>query len=98
MSQGEIVIVDDNPTNLTLLAGILEDAGYTVRATNSGRRVQKLVAAEPPELVMLDIQMPELDGYEVCRRLKADDATRSIPVIFISALDGVFDKVEAFRV
>jgi len=97
MSAGEIVIVDDNPTNLTLLAGILEAAGYTVRATNSGKRVQKLVEADPPELVMLDVQMPDVDGYEVCRRLKADDATRSIPVMFISALDGVLDKVEAFN-
>jgi CheY-like chemotaxis protein len=97
MSSGDIVIVDDTPANLDLLAAILRDGGYDVRVANSGRRALRVAQAHPPDLVMLDIQMPEMDGYEVCRQLKADPATRAIPVIFISALDDVFDKLRAFR-
>lgn len=96
MASGDIFLVDDNPNNLTLLYGILRNAGYQVRAASSGRRALETVSVYPPEIVMLDIQMPEMDGYEVCERLKASDATRDIPVIFISALDDVFDKVRAF--
>jgi DNA-binding response OmpR family regulator len=98
MSKGDIFLVDDNPNNLTLLYGILRKAGYQVRAANNGRRALETVAAYPPELVMLDINMPDMNGYEVCERLKASEATRDIPVIFISALDDVFDKVRAFEV
>jgi DNA-binding response OmpR family regulator len=94
----EVFLVDDNPNNLTLLYGILRNAGYQVRAANNGRRALETVAAYPPELVMLDINMPEMNGYEVCERLKASPVTRDIPVIFISALDDVFDKVRAFQV
>jgi PleD family two-component response regulator len=97
MSSGDVFIVDDTPANLDLLAAILRDSGYDVRVANSGRRALRVVSAHPPDLVMLDIQMPEMDGYEVCRQLKADPATSAIPVIFISALDDVFDKVRAFR-
>jgi DNA-binding response OmpR family regulator len=98
MSKGDIFLVDDNANNLTLLYGILRNAGYQVRAANNGRRALETVGAFPPELVMLDINMPEMNGYEVCERLKAEPATRDIPVIFISALDDVFDKVRAFEV
>jgi DNA-binding response OmpR family regulator len=98
MSKGDIFLVDDNPNNLTLLYGILRNAGYQVRAANNGRRALDTVSAYPPELVMLDINMPEMTGYEVCERLKASSTTRDIPVIFISALDDVFDKVRAFEV
>jgi PleD family two-component response regulator len=97
MTCGDVFIVDDTPANLDLLAAILRDSGYDVRVANSGRRALRVVHAHPPDLVMLDIQMPEMDGYEVCRQLKADPATSAIPVIFISALDDVFDKVRAFR-
>ncbi len=98
MSKGDIFLVDDNPNNLTLLYGILRNAGYQVRAANNGRRALETVTAYPPELVMLDINMPEMNGYEVCERLKGNPVTRDIPVIFISALDDVFDKVRAFQV
>jgi DNA-binding response OmpR family regulator len=98
MSKGDIFLVDDNPNNLTLLYGILRNAGYQVRAANNGRRALETVSAYPPELVMLDINMPEMNGYEVCEKLKANPITRDIPVIFISALDDVFDKVRAFQV
>lgn len=97
MSCGRVFIVDDNANNLTLLARLLEDAGYEVRASNSGRRALQMARREPPEIVLLDIEMPAMDGYEVCRQLKADDAMRAIPVIFLSALDDVVDKVRGFE-
>jgi PleD family two-component response regulator len=97
MSAGDVIIVDDTPANLDLLAAILRDGGYDVRVANGGRRAVRVVGAHPPDLVMLDIQMPEMDGYEVCRQLKADPATNAIPVIFISALDDALDKVRAFE-
>lgn len=98
MSKGTIFIVDDNANNLNLLDTILRSAGYQVRATNSARRVIKMLELNPPDLVMLDIQMPEMDGYEVCAAMKNIEAIRPIPVIFISALDQVLDKVRAFQV
>jgi CheY-like chemotaxis protein len=97
MHAGQIFIVDDNAHNLALLSGILQDAGYEVRAANSGRRALQMAERQPPELILLDISMPEIDGYEVCRRLKQDPALAPIPVIFVSALDDVFDKVKAFE-
>lgn len=95
---GDIFLVDDNPSNLSLLAGILRSAGFRVRAANTGKRALSLVKAQLPELIMLDITMPEIDGYEVCRELKADAVTRDVPVIFISALDEPLDKVKAFKI
>src|SRR3954463_12764354 len=92
----EILVVDDSPTNLTLLANILRESGYRVRVANSAARALKAVTLSVPDLVMLDITMPEMDGYECCRRLKQDEATRAVPVIFISALDDALDKVRAF--
>lgn len=93
----DVLIVDDNPTNLQLLSRILQDHGYRVRAVTSGARALASVQMLPPELILLDIRMPGLDGYEVCRRLKADPATEDIPVLFISALDEVSDKLQAFE-
>ena len=98
MSKGDIFIVDDNPNNLNLLYGILKTAGYQVRVASNGRRAVDTIPSFPPELVMLDIQMPEMDGYEVCRQLKEHPASSAVPVIFISALDDVVDKVRAFEV
>jgi len=96
MSEGQIFIVDDNPHNLALLSGILHEAGYEVRAANSGRRALQMAERQPPELILLDISMPEIDGYEVCRRLKLLPQLAPVPVIFVSALDDVLDKVRAF--
>jgi CheY-like chemotaxis protein len=96
VNNGSILVVDDNPNNVSLLAEILRGAGYQVRVALSGAKALSMMATQPPDLVMLDINMPELDGYEVCRRLKAGEATRAVPVIFISALDDVLDKVAAF--
>ncbi len=92
-----IVIVDDMPDNLRLLADILKDKGYKVRPAPSGARALATIHKEPPELILLDIMMPEMDGYEVCRQLKTDERTKDIPIIFLSALNEVFEKVKAFK-
>src|SRR4028118_1018970 len=91
-----ILAVDDTPANLHLLTRMLSDQGYKVRITPNGKLALKAVKANPPDLILLDILMPELDGYEVCKQLKADERTKDIPVIFISAVHEVFDKVKAF--
>jgi putative two-component system response regulator len=94
---GGIVIVDDNPNNLQVLSSILQQAGYKVRPALSGEIALRAIAASPPELILLDIRMPVMDGYVTCQRLKADPASRDIPVIFISALTETDDKLAAFR-
>ncbi len=96
--RADILIVDDSAANLRLLSQTLSEHGYHVRAVNSGERALASAQATPPHLILLDIRMPVLDGFEVCRRLKADERTREVPVIFISALDAVIDKVQAFAV
>jgi CheY-like chemotaxis protein len=93
----DILIVDDTPANLDLLCGMLRERGYRVRVATSGPRALAAVRAEPPDLLLLDVTMPGMSGYEVCRQLKADDGLRGIPVIFISALGEVVDKVRAFE-
>jgi len=93
-----ILIVDDTAANLRLLSQMLADRGYGVRAVTSGARALASARAAPPDLVLLDIKMPGMNGYEVCEQLKADPLTREIPVIFISALDEIQDKVQAFAV
>ncbi|MBL0039739.1 MAG: diguanylate cyclase [Xanthomonadales bacterium] len=94
--RADILVVDDNPANIELLVAILGGHGYRCRVANSGARALAAARADVPDLVMLDIAMPGIDGYEVCRQLKADAATRAVPVIFLSALNGVIDKVQAF--
>ena len=92
-----ILVVDDTPANLRLLTTMLRDGGYKVRPVPSGEMALRVVEAKAPDLVLLDISMPEMDGYEVCRRLKADPRWRDIPVLFISALTDTADKVRAFQ-
>lgn len=94
--QENILIVDDNPANLNLLSDILSSQGYKIRAALSGTVALKSVRLTPPDLILLDILMPEMDGYAVCQALKASPTTQDIPVIFISALNEVLDKVKAF--
>ncbi len=91
-----IMIVDDTPDNLKLLEELLRERGYFVRAFPRGRLALAAAANEPPDLIMLDITMPEMNGYETCELLKADPRLASIPVIFISALNERLDKVTAF--
>jgi signal transduction histidine kinase len=97
-STSKILIVDDQPQNLRLLATILKEKGYAVRLLREGKMVLSSVLNSPPDLILLDIMMPDMSGYEVCRQLKSDERTRDIPVIFISALDDVTDKVKGFTV
>ncbi len=92
-----ILIVDDVPANLRLFSDALRKSGYKPRALRSGRRALRAVELEPPDLILLDVKMPEMDGYEVCRRLKLDAHSRDIPVIFVSALGEPIDKVRGFQ-
>ncbi|MCU0527485.1 MAG: response regulator [Elainella sp. Prado103] len=92
-----ILLVDDTPNNLRILAKILESAGYTTRKSTSGQWALQAAQIDPPDLVLLDINMPNMNGYEVCQQLKSQANTSSIPVIFISALDQTVDKIRAFE-
>jgi len=94
--KADILIVDDTPANLRLLSKMLAEQGYQVRPVPDGSLALAATQAEPPDLILLDIRMPEMNGYEVCEHLKADARTRDIPIIFISALDATQDKVKAF--
>lgn len=94
----EILIVDDQPDNLRLLSSLLTLNGYRVRHSVSGERTFKTLERRIPNLILLDIKLPDISGYEVCRRLKAHSDTESVPIIFMSALHEVFDKVKAFKV
>ena len=96
--QGNILVVDDTPDNLRLLSAILTEQGYKVRKALNGQTALSTVKASPPDLILLDINMPGMNGYEVCGQLKAEESTCEIPIIFISALDDVLDKVKAFSV
>lgn len=91
-----ILVVDDTPANLQVLAGMLKDRGYKVRPVPSGKLALLAAERDPPDLILLDINMPEMNGYEVCEHLKANDALKGIPIIFISALTEPLDKVRAF--
>jgi len=91
-----ILVVDDTPANLQVLAGMLKDRGYKVRPVPSGKLALLAAGRDPPDLILLDINMPEMNGYEVCEHLKADDKLEGIPIIFISALTEQLDKVKAF--
>jgi PAS domain S-box-containing protein len=93
-----ILVVDDKPDNLRLLSALLGQLGYEVRKVINGQTALKTVQAAPPDLILLDVMMPDMNGYEVCQHLKASPLTCDIPVIFISALDEVLDKVKAFAV
>lgn len=96
MCKGNILIVDDQPDNLNLLIGLLSEQGYIVRPALSGKLALRSIQSTLPDLILLDIMMPEMDGYEVCTQLKASERTQDIPIIFISALNEVFDTVKAF--
>jgi len=94
----DILIVDDSPADLNLLINILSTTGYRTRIAPTGKLAIQSALAHPPDLIMLDIKLPDLDGYTVCQQLKLDENTFHIPIIFLSALDRVLDKVKAFEV
>jgi DNA-binding response OmpR family regulator len=94
---GNIMIVDDNPANLKLLEDVLRQRGYEVRSFPRGRLALAGADQEPPDLILLDVNMPEMNGYEVCEQLKSSERLSGIPVIFLSALNAIEDKVKGFR-
>ena len=94
--QASILVVDDTPANLSLLSSLLSPR-WRVRLAPSGAKALELVRRQAPDLIVLDVMMPELDGYEVCRRLKADPATRDIPVLFLTALSQPEDETRGFE-
>lgn len=94
---GDVLVVDDNPANLQLLETILQERGYSVRGALSGQVALRAARSRPPDIVLLDIRMPEMTGFDVCRELQADERLRPVPVIFISAATDPEDKVRAFR-
>lgn len=96
--KGNILVIDDTPANLHLLAEMLSKQGYCVRLSPSASLALKSIQAVPPDLILLDIRMPEMSGYEVCTILKANTSTHDIPIIFLSALQDSIDKVKAFSV
>lgn len=95
--KGNLLVVDDTPASLKLLTELLQAEGYAVRSAISGELALRAALQCPPELILLDIKMPELDGFEVCRRLKAQPATQDVPIIFVSALAEPTEKVIGFE-
>lgn len=96
--KGNILLIDDQPNNLRLLSDLLEEQGYEVQQAINGEVALQAIAIAPPDVILLDINLPELDGYTICQKLKANPETEELPVIFISALDQAWDKVKAFSV
>ena len=94
----DILAVDDTVANVLLLAKMLKERGHRVRVAPSGKLALSAVQVQPPDLILLDINMPEMNGYEVCEQLKANERWKDIPVLFISALNETVDKVKAFKV
>jgi diguanylate cyclase (GGDEF)-like protein len=95
--KGDILVVDDKPDNLRILSSLLSAQGYKVRAVLNGASALRAAQSTPPDVILLDVLMPEMDGYQVCHNLKQDQGTSDIPVIFLSALDETLDKVKAFQ-
>ena len=96
LSAASILVVDDDPQNLRILSAMLRRRGLVSRPTTSGRLAIEAARSDPPDLILLDVRMPDLSGFEVCERLKSDPATSGIPVVFLSGLAGTDDKVQAF--
>jgi DNA-binding response OmpR family regulator len=96
-ARASVLIIDDNVKNLQVLADILRARNYKVAMAKDGFDALKFISKITPDLILLDIMMPEMDGFEVCRRLKDNEVTKDIPIIFISALDNVSDKVRGFQ-
>lgn len=98
IEESTILVVDDKPTNLDVLFNVFENTQYDVLFTSDGETCLKIAQEEQPNLILLDVMMPGLNGFETCRRLKAQDLTRRIPVIFMTALSDTVDKVTGFDV
>jgi len=96
LNRVKILIVDDTPGNLRLLSNILVEEGFQVHPVSNGEKAISAAHARPPDLILLNIMMPDMDGYTVCKHLKADELTREVPVIFMNGQGEVFDKVKGF--
>ena len=96
--RGNILIVDDTPANVRVLSDALMQCGYEICSAMSGERALEIVQDFVPDLILLDVMMPEMDGYTVCKRLKATSETQDIPIMFLSAIDNAHDRVKAFQV
>ena len=97
MDKKVVLVVDDAPMNITMLAGILKDH-YKVKVAKDGERALKIAGMEPvPDLVLLDVMMPGMDGYEVCRRLKSGENTRGIPVVFVTGMNDTADQEKSME-
>src|SRR4028119_4494 len=97
LNKGVIVIVDDKPTNLGVLFDFLTDSGFRVLVAQDGESAIQKVEYAHPDLILLDVMMPGIDGFETCRRLKANESTKDIPVIFMTALSETVDKVRGLN-
>lgn len=97
-TRGDILVVDDHPPSLQVLTAILSKQGHTIRAVMSGKMALTAAQTETPDLVLLDVKLPDMDGYEVCRQFKNDERLRGVPVIFISSPETTYDKIHAFEV
>ncbi len=95
---GTILVVDDNETNLKILESLLHSEGFAVELVRDGLMAIEIASQLQPDIILLDIMMPGIDGYETCRRLKTDDATRDIPIIFLTTLSDTINKVKGFEV
>ena len=92
-----ILVVDDTPDNLVVITSLLKDIYRVKIATNGKKALQIAFSSEPPDIILLDIMMPEMDGYEVCRQLKSDSQTADIPIIFLTAKSDVEDEIKGFE-
>src|SRR5674476_43730 len=95
--KASILIVDDNPQNLQLLGSIIYEQGYNVSISSSGAHALESIDQQAPDLIMLDIQMPEMDGFEVCKILKSDTQTKDIPIIFLTAVTDSENIIHGFE-
>jgi len=98
LEKSSVLIVDDTPANLKVLSGMLKEKGYEVRPVPNGKLALQAARNKIPDLILLDINMPDMNGYEVCERLKKEPLLKDVPVIFISALSETLDKIKAFSV
>ncbi len=96
-TRGELLIVDDNPENLRVLSSMLKQEGYGVRAAKNGKQALASIDKDEPDLMLLDIHMPEMDGFELCRQIKTQPKFQTLPIIFLSALNDTFNKKQGFE-
>ena len=94
--KGELLIVDDNPENLRVLSSMLKQEGYDVRAAKNAKQALASIDGSEPDLVLLDVHMPEMDGFELCRQIKGRAEFQNLPIIFLSALNDTFNKKQGF--